>query len=140
MAGAKYGNPETPIQDVGYEYKRLNEPVPTGIYECNSRCKCKSNCLNRVVQHPLQLKLQVFKTVNRGWGMRCLNDVPKGSFICCYAGNLLTEQSANDAGEDLGKFLFSSNFLFSILRRDSTKDLRQRIFREVQYYCSIMDI
>lgn len=103
LLGAKFGNPETPVEDIGYEYKRLNEQVPTGIYECNSRCKCKSNCLNRVVQHPLQLKLQVFKTVNRGWGMRCLNDVPRGSFICCYAGNLLTEASANEAGEELGK-------------------------------------
>lgn len=26
LAGAKYGNPETPIEDVGYEFKRLNEP------------------------------------------------------------------------------------------------------------------
>lgn len=103
LQGAKYGNPEIPVDEVGYEYKRLNDPVPTGIYECNNRCKCKSNCLNRVVQHPLNLKLQVFKTVNRGWGLRCLNDVPKGSFICCYAGNLLTETAANDAGEDLGE-------------------------------------
>lgn len=103
LQGAKYGNPEIPIDEVGYEYKRLNDPVPTGIYECNNRCKCKSNCMNRVVQHPLNLKLQVFKTVNRGWGLRCLNDVPKGSFICCYAGNLLTETAANDAGEDLGE-------------------------------------
>lgn len=78
LAGAKYGNPDTPIDLIGYEYKRLLEQVQTGIYECNSRCKCKSNCLNRVVQQPLQMKLQVFKTMNRGWGMRCLNDVPKG--------------------------------------------------------------
>lgn len=103
LQGAKYGNPDTPIEDIGYQYKRLNEPVPTGIYECNSRCKCKASCLNRVVQHPIQLKLQVFKTVNRGWGIRCLNDVAKGSFICCYAGNLLTESNANEAGGDLGK-------------------------------------
>lgn len=68
LQGAKYGNPDLPIEEVGYEYKRLNDPVPSGIYECNSSCKCNSNCLNRVVQHPLNLKLQVFKTVNRGWG------------------------------------------------------------------------
>lgn len=102
IAGAKYGNPYTPAEEIGYEFKRLPEPVPTGIYECNSSCKCKSNCLNRVAQQPLQMKLQVFKTGNRGWGLRCLNDVPKGSFICCYAGNLLTEQVANEAGENLG--------------------------------------
>lgn len=115
LQGAKYGNPDTPIQDIGYEYKRLNEPVPSGIYECNAQCKCKSSCVNRVVQHPLQLKLQVFKTVNRGWGLRCLNDVPKGSFICCYAGNLLTETAANEAGEDLGKCI-SDLYLINMLK------------------------
>lgn len=107
IAGAKYGNPYTPAEEIGYEFKRLPEPVPTGIYECNSQCKCKSSCLNRVAQQPLQMKLQIFKTGNRGWGLRCLNDVPKGSFICCYAGNLLTEQVANEAGENLGDEYFA---------------------------------
>ncbi|XP_062706947.1 histone-lysine N-methyltransferase eggless [Aedes albopictus] len=95
IAGAKFGNPNTQIDNIGYVYKRLQEPVVTGIYECNSRCKCKSNCLNRVVQHPLMTKLQVFKTSNRGWGIRCLNDVAKGSFICIYSGHLLTEEAGN---------------------------------------------
>ncbi|XP_037875090.1 uncharacterized protein LOC101742950 isoform X2 [Bombyx mori] len=88
--------------NVGYDYKRLLEPLPSGIYECNSRCKCKQTCLNRVAQHPLQLKLQVFKTQNRGWGIRALNDVPKGSFLCVYAGNLLTDATANLDGLNEG--------------------------------------
>lgn len=88
--------------EVGYVYKRLPEPLPSGIYECNSRCKCKQTCLNRVAQHPLQLKLQVFKTANRGWGIRALNDVPKGAFLCVYAGNLLTDATANLDGLNEG--------------------------------------
>ncbi|CAH2101895.1 unnamed protein product [Euphydryas editha] len=88
--------------NVGYVYKRLPEPLPSGIYECNSRCKCKHTCLNRVAQHPLQLKLQVFKTLNRGWGIRALNDVPKGAFLCVYAGNLLTDATANLDGLNEG--------------------------------------
>lgn len=107
MAGAKFGNPNTLTDDVGYEFKRLPEPVPTGIYECNERCKCSRTCLNRVAQMGLQMKLQVFKTGNRGWGLRCLNDVPKGSFICIYAGDLLTEQSANEAGDNFGDEYFA---------------------------------
>ncbi|XP_055641040.1 histone-lysine N-methyltransferase eggless [Toxorhynchites rutilus septentrionalis] len=95
IAGAKFGNPTTSIDNIGYVYKRLQETVVTGIYECNARCKCNSSCLNRVVQHPLQTKLQVFKTSNRGWGIRCLNDVSKGSFICIYSGHLLTEEAGN---------------------------------------------
>lgn len=60
------------------------------------RCKCKANCLNRVAQQNLAMKLQVFKTSNRGWGLRCINDVPRGSFVCIYAGHLLTEAKANE--------------------------------------------
>lgn len=59
-------------------------------------------CLNRVAQHPLQLKLQVFKTESRGWGLRCLNDIPKGGFICVYAGDLLTDGNANIFGREYG--------------------------------------
>lgn len=97
LDGAQFGNPNVAPENVGYEYKRLPEAVPTGIYECNSRCRCNQTCLNRVAQQPLQMKLQVFKTGNRGWGLRCLNDIPKGSFVCVYAGNMLTEQNANEA-------------------------------------------
>ncbi|XP_026739602.1 histone-lysine N-methyltransferase eggless isoform X2 [Trichoplusia ni] len=100
LEGAKTIGLEGP--SVGYVYKRLPEPLPSGIYECNSRCKCKDTCLNRVAQHPLQLKLQVFKTENRGWGIRALNDVPKGSFLCVYAGNLLTDATANLDGLNEG--------------------------------------
>ncbi|XP_058451302.1 histone-lysine N-methyltransferase eggless [Malaya genurostris] len=96
IAGAKFGNPSTSVDNIGYVYKRLQETVVTGIYECNARCKCNNSCLNRVVQHPLQTKLQVFKTSNRGWGIRCLNDVSKGSFICIYSGHLLTEEAGNN--------------------------------------------
>lgn len=57
------------------------------IYECNKRCKCCSQmCTNRLVQHGLQVRLQLFKTQNKGWGIRCLDDVAKGSFLCIYAG------------------------------------------------------
>ncbi|XP_061381656.1 uncharacterized protein LOC116776497 isoform X3 [Danaus plexippus] len=89
-------------ENVGYVYRRLMEPLPTGIYECNSRCKCKDTCLNRVAQYPLQLNLQVFKTQNRGWGIRTLNDIPKGSFLCTYAGKLLTEATATLDGLNEG--------------------------------------
>ncbi|KAG7272390.1 hypothetical protein CRUP_035585, partial [Coryphaenoides rupestris] len=68
-------------QAAGYLHKRLDECLPTGIYECNKRCKCCSQmCTNRLVQHGLQVRLQLFKTQNKGWGIRCLDDVAKGSF------------------------------------------------------------
>lgn len=106
IQGTAYGPGGVVDPTVGYYYRRLPEPVMTGIYECNSKCKCAKNenntCLNRVAQQPLQLKLQVFKTADRGWGIRCLNDIPQGGFICIYAGRLLTEQGANEGGKNYG--------------------------------------
>ncbi|KAK4878375.1 hypothetical protein RN001_010881 [Aquatica leii] len=102
LQGLRYINKNLSPDNVGYSYRRLPDPVATGIYECNSRCKCAATCLNRVVQNPLQLKLQVFKTHNKGWGIRCLNDIPQGAFICIYAGAMLTEQMANEGGKNSG--------------------------------------
>lgn len=96
VAGAKYKNiMEQPEEEISYVYKRLLHTVPTGVYECNSRCKCNSRCLNKVVQQPIQVKLQAFRTKNRGWGLQALHDIPKGTFICIYAGLLYTEKQAN---------------------------------------------
>ena len=32
---------------------------------------------------------------SRGWGLRCLDDVPSGGFLCIYAGQLLSEEGAD---------------------------------------------
>ncbi|XP_023377613.1 histone-lysine N-methyltransferase SETDB1 [Pteropus vampyrus] len=83
----------------GYQYKRLEECLPTGVYECNKRCNCDPNmCTNRLVQHGLQVRLQLFKTQNKGWGIRCLDDIAKGSFVCIYAGKILTDDFADKEG------------------------------------------
>ncbi|XP_048584500.1 uncharacterized protein LOC5506681 isoform X2 [Nematostella vectensis] len=85
-----------------YEYRRLMDCIPTGIYECNSNCACSSQCFNRVVQNGIQLRLQVFKTKSRGWGLRTLDDVPCGTFICTYSGQIMNEEMANKEGRDYG--------------------------------------
>ncbi|CAL1267317.1 unnamed protein product [Larinioides sclopetarius] len=88
--------------NVGYKFRRLREPLVTGIFECNSRCKCGPQCGNRVVQNGLQVRLQMFKTQRKGWGIRCLDDIDAGMFICIYAGQLLTEQGADEDGNQFG--------------------------------------
>lgn len=50
------------------------------------------------MQHPLRLKLQLFKTAQRGWGVRTLHDIPRGGFICVYVGRMLNETIANEVG------------------------------------------
>ncbi|XP_048396510.1 histone-lysine N-methyltransferase SETDB2 isoform X1 [Stegostoma tigrinum] len=74
----------------GYEYKRLLQNAPSGLYECNRWCKCNERlCENRVVQHGLKTRLQLFKAKKKGWGVRCRDDIDKGTFVCCYAGRVL---------------------------------------------------
>ncbi|NXE21380.1 SETB2 methyltransferase, partial [Ardeotis kori] len=89
----------------GYNYKRLEGPVPSGIYECSVLCRCdKMMCQNRVVQHGIQVRLQVFNTEKKGWGVRCLDDIDKGTFVCTYSGRLMSRaevQVLGDAGQEL---------------------------------------
>uniref|UniRef100_A0A3Q3QEP0 Pre-SET domain-containing protein n=1 Tax=Monopterus albus TaxID=43700 RepID=A0A3Q3QEP0_MONAL len=95
--------------NAGYLHKRLEECLPTGIYECNKMCKCSHQmCTNRLVQHGLQVRLQLFKTQNKGWGIRCLDDVAKGSFVCIYAGKILTDDFADKEGLEMGDEYFAN--------------------------------
>ncbi|XP_067328459.1 histone-lysine N-methyltransferase SETDB1 isoform X1 [Anolis sagrei] len=95
--------------NAGYQHKRLEECLPTGVYECNKRCKCNPNmCNNRLVQHGLQIRLQLFKTQNKGWGIRCLDDIAKGSFVCIYAGKILTDDFADKEGLEMGDEYFAN--------------------------------
>ena len=84
----------------GYKFKRLEEQNYTGIYECNSRCSCSKNCLNRLAQLGIRQRLQVFKTAKTGWGIRALHDIPKGAFLCQYIAKVLTPDEGNIGGKD----------------------------------------
>ncbi|CAH8857214.1 unnamed protein product [Trichobilharzia szidati] len=86
----------------GYRYRRLGQFTVGGIYECNSGCRCDRRCSNRVVQQGLWVRLQVFKTSRKGWGVRALNAIPKGTFICTYAGAIYDETMAVQEGCDYG--------------------------------------
>ena len=55
---------------------------PPMIFECNDMCSCNvTSCNNRVVQHGITYRLQLYKTYGMGWGVKSLVDIPKGSRI-----------------------------------------------------------
>ncbi|KAL9142981.1 hypothetical protein ABFS82_14G207200 [Erythranthe guttata] len=63
------------------------------IKECWLGCDCTSQCGNRVVQRGITRKLQVFMTPEgKGWGLRTLEDLPKGAFVSEYVGEILTNR------------------------------------------------
>ena len=64
------------------------------VYECGPKCKCPSTCHNRVSQLGINIQLEIYKTNSMGWGVRSLNSIPSGSFICEYIGEVLEEKEA----------------------------------------------
>ncbi|TYI15970.1 hypothetical protein ES332_A08G223700v1 [Gossypium tomentosum] len=61
------------------------------IKECWIKCGCNKQCGNRVVQRGVNYKLQVFLTADgKGWGLRTLENLPKGAFVCEFVGEILT--------------------------------------------------
>lgn len=66
------------------------------IKECWWKCGCSKQCGNRVVQRGITRNLQVFMTETKGWGLRTLEDLPKGAFVCEYVGEVLTNAELFD--------------------------------------------
>lgn len=78
-------------------YKLLNRNSP--IYECNSSCKCKKYCGNKLVQFGPIPGLQIFECnggslSHKGKGLKTSINVNKGTFICEYSGEVLSETEA----------------------------------------------
>ena len=103
---------------IGYRGRRLFEMVNTGIFECNSNCRCDKRCSNRVVQNGTSVRLQLFKaSVKKGWGLRCLDDIAKGAFICIYTGHVMTEEQSDIRGKELGDEYFAELDFIECLKR-----------------------
>ncbi|XP_062025672.1 probable inactive histone-lysine N-methyltransferase SUVR1 [Rosa rugosa] len=61
------------------------------IKECWYKCGCNRSCGNRIVQKGIAVKLQVFLTPEgKGWGLRTLEALPRGAFVCEYVGEIVT--------------------------------------------------
>jgi len=64
------------------------------ILECSSHCQCAlsmatGECDNRCVQLGVTYKLEVFMTPGKGFGLRTLETIDKGRFVCEYAGEII---------------------------------------------------
>ena len=65
------------------------------IYECHDGCSCSLNCPNRVVERGRTVPLQIFRTEDRGWGVRCPVPLRKGQFVDRYLGEIITHAEAD---------------------------------------------
>ncbi|XP_053138303.1 histone-lysine N-methyltransferase EHMT1 isoform X3 [Hemicordylus capensis] len=88
----------------------FNMAEPPLIFECNHACSCWRNCRNRVVQNGLRARLQLYRTRSMGWGVRSMQDIPLGTFVCEYVGELISDSEADVREED--------SYLFDLDNKD----------------------
>ena len=63
------------------------------IYECSDFCRC-TNCFNKLVQFGPCADLEITSFDSKGFGLMSTKYLTKGSFICEYAGEILTKTEA----------------------------------------------
>lgn len=72
------------------------------------------------VQLGMWLPLEVFRTVDKGWGLRCAIEIPAGAFVCEYAGEVLTDaETEATRGDDDYLFDLDHFELLSESRNDN---------------------
>lgn len=92
---------------------RITVKLGTPIYECNKLCKCNSNCRNRVVQNKRKVPLCIFRTDNgRGWGVKTLQNLYPGQYVCQYVGEVIPYEEAERRGK--GYDAIGSTYLFDL--------------------------
>ena len=80
------------------KYGRLKDTKNRSyIYECFPKCSCDYNiCTHRVVQKGSKCSLCIFKTIKKGWGVKTLEDIAKGTYISEYCGEIITREEFNN--------------------------------------------
>lgn len=83
------------IQNGQHQYK-INTISKSPIIECNNHCSCSKECGNRLVQNgPIEgLVIKTCCISEKGLGLFTSKFIPSGTFICEYAGELLTKSQA----------------------------------------------
>ncbi|XP_021933678.1 histone-lysine N-methyltransferase EHMT2 isoform X2 [Zootermopsis nevadensis] len=97
--------------DQGRLLPDFNYADPPMLFECNQGCSCnRVTCNNRVVQHGLTARFQLFRTKVKGWGVRTLRPISKGTYVCEYIGEIISDCEADHREDD--------SYLFDLDNRD----------------------
>ncbi|AES92672.1 histone-lysine N-methyltransferase SUVR5-like protein [Medicago truncatula] len=99
------------------------------VYECNDKCRCDKTCPNRILQNGIRVKLEVFKTEKKGWGVRAGEAISRGTFVCEYIGEVLEEQEAHNRCKSYGEEHCS--YFYVVDAR--VNDMSRLIERQAQY-------
>ena len=83
------------------------------------------------MQFGLNTLLQIYNTSEKGWGVRTLYDLPAGTFLSFYAGEILNDADANRRGTEktMGDIYFTAlDFVTSLksLSNDKLRSINRR--------------
>lgn len=94
--------PPTDPEELGCGEECFNRLL---YYECDPRtCPCGDRCGNRRIQQAQFVsQLDVFDTIDRGFGLRTLQDIPAGQMITEYRGEVISAEECENRRERLYK-------------------------------------
>ncbi|XP_055804982.1 histone-lysine N-methyltransferase, H3 lysine-9 specific SUVH4 isoform X2 [Solanum dulcamara] len=98
---------------------RLIEPKAV-VFECGPNCGCGPACVNRTSQKGLRYRLEVFRTPNKGWGVRSWDYIPSGATICEYTGLLKKTDQIDPAADN--NYVFDIDCLQTMKGLDGRED------------------
>lgn len=79
------------------------------VHECSPTCPCFPNCKNRVSQTGLKLKMEVYKTTDKGWALRSWDPIRAGSFICEFAGEVVDSPTGMQGTGQEDDYIFDTS-------------------------------
>ncbi|TSP68523.1 Histone-lysine N-methyltransferase, H3 lysine-36 and H4 lysine-20 specific [Bagarius yarrelli] len=63
------------------------------LYECHPQvCPAGEKCQNQCFTKRQYSQVEIFRTLSRGWGLRCCHDIKKGAFVSEYVGEVIDEE------------------------------------------------
>ncbi len=111
--------------------KKTYMEASVAIRECGKFCTCDPKlCPNRVLQRGCNVRLQLFKTKDKGWGVMTLDDLKPYTFVGEYVGEVVTEYDAENRGRTYDQ-VFGCSYLF-----DMTEFKDNKYIIDANKYCN----
>ncbi|KAI5015983.1 hypothetical protein ZWY2020_005610 [Hordeum vulgare] len=80
------------------------------VYECGVLCACAMSCVNRATQRGMKHTLEVFRSMETEWGVRTLELIQPGAFVCEYSGDVVVTTGDCEFAMDEGIVIDPKSF------------------------------
>ncbi|GLH04577.1 Probable histone-lysine N-methyltransferase CG1716 [Gryllus bimaculatus] len=106
------------------------------MIECGSRCTVGEQCTNKRFQRQDYAKCEIFKTNKKGFGLRTLSDLPTGTFVMEYVGEVVDQKEFRRRAKDYAKDK-NRHYYFMALKSDAIIDatMKGNISRFINHSC-----